>query len=94
LFALSKNNTETFVPVLANRHNDVVMIDASKLGIDDKSGKTKKKLLTNDDVEKIVNTFTKREKIDEFSADVTYDEIIQHKYSLSPGQYFDIKIEY
>lgn len=91
-------NTGTNVSVLffdkANRYSDVVLIDASKLGIDDKSSKTKKTSLTDDDIEKIVNTFIKREKIDEFSAVVTYDEITQHKYSLSPGQYFDIKIEY
>ena len=32
--------------------------------------------------------------MDDFSKKVTFDEIKQKKYSLSAGQYFDIKIEY
>ena len=32
--------------------------------------------------------------MDDFSKVVTFDDIKQKKYSLSAGQYFDIKIEY
>ena len=35
-----------------------------------------------------------QEEIDDFSVAVTYDEIKEKKYSLSAGQYFDVKIEY
>jgi type I restriction enzyme M protein len=45
-------------------------------------------------VDKIVNTFLNKEAIDDFSVAVTYDEIKEKNYSLSAGQYFDIKIEY
>lgn len=42
----------------------------------------------------IVNTFLNKEAIDDFSVAVTYNEIKEKNYSLSAGQYFDIKIEY
>ena len=42
----------------------------------------------------IVNTFNEKKAIDVFSVAVTYDEIKEKNYSLSAGQYFDIKIEY
>lgn len=35
-----------------------------------------------------------KEAVDDFSVAVTYDEIKEKKYSLSAGQYFDVKIEY
>ena len=43
---------------------------------------------------KIVNTFQNKEAVDDFSVAVTYDEIKEKGYSLSAGQYFDIKIDY
>lgn len=45
-------------------------------------------------IDLIVNTFNEKKAIDVFSVAVTYDEIKEKNYSLSAGQYFDIKIEY
>ena len=45
-------------------------------------------------MDKIVNTFQNKESVDDFSVAVTYDEIKEKGYSLSAGQYFDIKIDY
>lgn len=91
-------NTGTNVSVLffdnARNHDKVILIDASKLGEDYQDGNNKKRRLTNDDIELIINTFNKKEVVDDFSVAVTYDEIKEKKYSLSAGQYFDIKIEY
>ena len=41
-----------------------------------------------------MNTFQNKEAVDDFSVAVTYDEIKEKGYSLSAGQYFDIKIDY
>ncbi|MCI5725873.1 class I SAM-dependent DNA methyltransferase [Fusobacterium sp.] len=91
-------NTGTNVSVLffdnARNHDKVILIDASKLGEDYQDGKNKKRRLTNDDIDLIINTFNNKETVDDFSVAVTYDEIKEKKYSLSAGQYFDIKIEY
>ena len=70
------------------------MIDASKLGEEYKDGGNQKRRLRDDEVDKIVNAFTNQEVIEDFSVAVTHDEIISKKYSLSAGQYFEVKLDY
>ena len=72
----------------------VILIDASKLGEEYKEGNNQKRRLREAEIDQIVNTFSKKEAVDDFSVAVTYDEIKEKGYSLSAGQYFDIKIEY
>ena len=91
-------NTGTNVSVLffdnSRKTEKVVLIDASKLGEEYKDGNNQKRRLRDFEIDKIVDTFLKKEVIDDFSVAVTYDEIIEKKYSLAAGQYFDVKIEY
>ena len=91
-------NTGTNVSVLffdnSRIADKVVLIDASKLGEEYKDGNNQKRRLRPEEIEKIINTFRKKESVDDFSVAVTYDEIIAKKYSLAAGQYFDVKIEY
>jgi type I restriction enzyme M protein len=77
-----------------NNKKDVVLIDASKLGETVKEGKNQKTVLREDEENKIINTFNKKDVIEDFSVAVSYDEIKAKNYSLSAGQYFDVKIEY
>lgn len=77
-----------------NNKKDVVLIDASKLGETVKEGKNQKTVLREDEENKIINTFNKKEAIEDFSVVVSYEEIKAKNYSLSAGQYFDVKIEY
>ena len=90
-------NTGTNVSVLffdnARNHDNVVLIDASKLGEDYQEDGLKKKRLTDDEIDLIVNTFINKEAKDEFSVVISYDKL-KERYSLSAGQYFDVKIEY
>ncbi len=91
-------NTGTNVSVLffdnSKTSDKVILIDASKLGEEYKEGNNQKKRLRPEEIDKIVTTFRNREAEDGFSVAVTYDEIREKGYSLSAGQYFDIKIEY
>ena len=91
-------NTGTNVSVLffdnSKSSDKVILIDASKLGEEYKEGNNQKKRLRPEEIDKIVTTFRNREAEDGFSVAVTYDEIKEKGYSLSAGQYFDIKIEY
>jgi type I restriction enzyme M protein len=91
-------NTGTNVSVLffdkSHDANEVILIDASKLGEDYKEDNIQKHRLSDDDVNKIVNTFRNRVAEDGFSVTVSYDEVKEKGYSLSAGQYFDIKIDY
>lgn len=91
-------NTGTNVSVLffdnSKKTEKVVLIDASKLGEEYKEGNNQKRRLRDFEIDKIVDTFLKKEAVDDFSVTVTYDEIKAKKYSLAAGQYFDVKIEY
>ena len=91
-------NTGTNVSVLffdnRRNHEDVILIDASKMGEEYKdSNGLKKKRLRDDEISLIVNTFLNRKVVDDFSIIVDYTKLKQ-KYSLAAGQYFDVKIEY
>ena len=92
-------NTGTNVSVLffdkSASAEKVILVDASKLGEEYKDANGLKKVrLSNDEIERIVTTFLNKEAVDDFSVAVTYDEIKEKGYSLSAGQYFDIKIDY
>ena len=91
-------NTGTNVSVLfidkGNKSGEAILIDASKLGEKIKIDKNQKTVLRDFEIEKIIKTFKDKEEVDDFSKKVTFEEIKQKKYSLSAGQYFDIKIEY
>ncbi len=92
-------NTGTNVSVLffdkTKTAEKVILVDVSKLGEEYKdSNGLKKRRLTVQEIDKIVHTFRAKEEIEDFSVAVTYDQIKEKGYSLSAGQYFDIKIEY
>jgi type I restriction enzyme M protein len=59
-----------------------------------KDGKNQKTVLTGDEEQRIIDTFNQKKQIEDFSVVVSYDEIAEKNYSLSAGQYFDVKIEY
>lgn len=91
-------NTGTNVSVLfidkTNKDGEVLLVDASKLGTKVKVGKNQKTVLSQEELDKIVNTFINHDKEEDFSVSVTYDQIKEKNYSFSAGQYFDVKIEY
>lgn len=95
-------NTGTNVSVLffdktgAKSDNDkITLVDASKLGQEYKDANGLKKVrLEDDEIEKIVKTFRNAEAVEDFSVVVSYSEVKEKGYSLSAGQYFDIKIDY
>ena len=91
-------NTGTNVSVLfidkSNQAGEVLLMDASKMGTKVKVGKNQKTVLSNEELNAIVNTFVKHEVVEDFSISVTYDQIKEKNYSFSAGQYFDVKIEY
>ena len=73
---------------------DVVLLDASNLGTKVKEGKNQKTLLSAAEEDRIIATFNAKQAVDDFSVVVSYDEISAKNYSLSAGQYFEVKIEY
>lgn len=73
---------------------DVVLIDASNLGEKVKDGKNQRTVLKPEEEQRIIDVFNAKEAQDDFSVVVSYDEIAAKNYSLSAGQYFEVKIEY
>ena len=91
-------NTGTNVSVLFldsdNDCEDVILIDASKMGEKVKEGKNQKTVLHEEEIKKIIETFTNRKENDDFSVLVKFEEIKEKTCSFSAGQYFEVKIEY
>ena len=91
-------NTGTNVSILfidkTNASGEILLMDASKLGKKVKEGKNQRTVLEPEEITKIEDTFINHEAIDDFSVSVTYDQIKEKNYSLSAGQYFEVKIEY
>lgn len=94
VFATTGTNVSVVFFDKGKTEDQVVLIDASKLGEDYKEGTNQKCRLRDFEIDQIVNTFRNKQKVEDFSVVVTYDEIKEKGYSLSAGQYFDIKIEY
>ncbi|MDH4394619.1 MAG: class I SAM-dependent DNA methyltransferase [Limnobacter sp.] len=89
--------TGTNVSILfidASNTGDVVLIDASNLGTKVKDGKNQKTLLSTDEEDRIIATFNAKQAVEDFSVVVAYADIAAKNYSLSAGQYFEVKIEY
>ena len=78
----------------ANKKGDIVLMDASKLGIAVKDGKNQKTLLSHAEEQKIIDTFNHHEAQEDFTVVVSYEKIKAKNYSFSAGQYFEVKIEY
>ena len=93
IFATTGTNVSILFIDAANK-NDVVLIDASGLGTKVKDGKNQKTLLAEVEEDRIIATFNSKETVADFSVVVSYNEIAAKNYSLSAGQYFEVKIEY
>lgn len=93
IFATTGTNVSILFMDDSNK-DKVVLIDASNLGEKIKDGKNQKTVLSADEEQRIIDTFNAKEAVEDFSVAVSYDEIEAKNYSLSAGQYFDVKIEY
>ncbi len=94
IFATTGTNVSILFLDRTNSKGDIVLMDASNLGETIKEGKNQKTVLRYNEEELIINTFNAHEQVDGFSVLVTYEQIKGKNYSLSAGQYFDIKIQH
>ena len=94
IFATTGTNVSVLFIDKENTAGNVILVDASKLGEKVKEGKNQKTLLSRQEEDQIINAFKQSQNIDDFSVVVSYEQIKEKNYSLSAGQYFEIKIEY
>lgn len=93
IFATTGTNVSILFIDDSNKEG-VVLVDASNLGTKVKDGKNQKTLLSDAEEDHIIATFNRKITAEDFSVVVSYDTIVGKNYSLSAGQYFDVKIEY
>jgi type I restriction enzyme M protein len=93
IFATTGTNVSILFLDKANT-KDVVLVDASNLGTKVKDGKNQKTVLSAIEEQQIIDVFNAKEAKEDFSVVVSYDDIKAKNYSLSAGQYFEVKIEY
>lgn len=94
IFATTGTNVSVLFFDKSQEQKDVVLIDASKMGYEEKDGNNIRTFLSQEEIDRIVNTFINKKPEDDFSVVVSHDDIKKKGYTLSAGQYFDIKIEY
>ena len=93
IFATTGTNVSILFIDKANK-DGVVLIDASGLGTKTSVDENQKTVLSREEEQKVCNTFTHKQAVENFSVMVGYDEIKAKNYSLSAGQYFEVKIDY
>lgn len=94
IFASTGTNVSVlFIDKKADDDN-IVLMDAGKLGQTVKEGKNQRTVLTRDEEDRIVSTFNNKEAVEDLSVVVTREQIMEKNYSCSAGQYFEVKIEY
>lgn len=93
IFATTGTNVSIRFIDKANK-DGVVLIDASGLGTKTSVDENQKTVLSREEEQKVCNTFTHKQAVENFSVMVGYDEIKAKNYSLSAGQYFEVKIDY
>lgn len=88
-------NTGTNVSVLfidkSNKEDTTILLDASKMGTKVKDGKNQKTLLSDEEINLIEDTFINKKEIEGLSVIVDFNDISEHNYSLSAGQYFNVQ---
>lgn len=94
IFASTGTNVSVLILDKLADNEHIVLMDASKLGETVKEGKNQRTVLTAEEENKIIETFNKKEAVEDLSVVVSKEEIAAKNYSFSAGQYFEVKIEY
>ena len=94
IFATTGTNVSVIFIDKTNQDDKITLVDASKLGKKIKEGKNQRTVLRKEEEQKIINAFNSDEDIEDFSVHPNINEVKEKNYSLSAGQYFEIKIPY
>lgn len=95
IFATTGTNVSIIFLDKENKDGQVVLMDASKLGTKEKvDGKNQRTVLSQEEINRIIDTFNAGKAVNDFCVAVSYKEIKEKKLSFSAGQYFEVKIAY
>ena len=94
IFATTGTNVSIIFLDKSKSYDNVFLADATKLGYKIKDGKNQRTILSEEEINQIVNTFNETNEIEDYSINVNISDIINKKYNFNAGQYFDVKVEY
>lgn len=94
IFATTGTNVSVLFIDKSTGTEDIVLMDASKLGKAVKDDGNQRTVLSDEEQQQIIDVFNAREQVDDLSVIVSSDDIKAKNYSFSAGQYFEIKIEH
>lgn len=94
IFATTGTNVSILFLDKTADNDNIVLMDASKLGKQVKEGKNLRTILSKEEQDQIIEVFNKKEQADDLSVVVTKQQVKDKNYSFSAGQYFEVKIEY
>jgi type I restriction enzyme M protein len=92
IFATTGTNVSVIFIDNSVKHNESIFVDASNLGTPVKEGKNQKTVLSVEEEDMIIGSFTQKTNTPDFSQLVNRTEIVCKNYSFNPGQYFDLKL--
>ncbi|WP_373397231.1 class I SAM-dependent DNA methyltransferase [Algoriphagus halophilus] len=94
IFASTGTNVSVIIIDKKAGTEQIVLMDASKLGQTVKEGKNQRTVLSRDEERQIIEVFNSKEAVEDLSVVVSKNEVQEKNYSFSAGQYFEVKIEY
>ena len=92
LFATTGTNVSVLFLDNARAGSFAALIDASGMGEEYRDNGFQRRRLRAEEAERIIAAFLERKPVEDFCAVVSYEEIRAKNYSLSPGQYFGVKL--
>jgi type I restriction enzyme M protein len=91
IFATTGTNVSVIILDKSKKYKSYILIDATKLGTSIKEGKNQKTILSIQEETLIIDTFSNRNLIDEFSVAADKSAMEKKSFSFSAGQYFPVK---
>lgn len=93
IFANTGTNVSLIFIDKAKDTEDVILVDASGLGTKTKVDGAQKTLLSDEELNKIKDTFKLQTDVDDFSKKVDNEKLKENDYQVNAGRYFDVKFE-
>ena len=94
IFATTGTNVSVLFIDKSLKNDELILIDASKLGYKVKEGKNQKTVLYDEEIELILESFLSKNEKEGFCTITPIEKIIENNYSLSASQYFKIQNSY
>lgn len=94
IFATTGTNVSILFLDKTAGSEDIVLMDASKLGKQVKDGKNQRTILSQAEQSQIIDVFNSKQQVEDLSVVVNKQQIQDKNYSFSAGQYFEVSIQY